>query len=69
MGAGKVMGKSIGGALYLWRTTGKQLVRVPVDSALRTLALTRRGRWIVTGHEDSTILGWDVAGLLADVKE
>jgi len=67
--SGSLAGQSIGGALYLWRITGKQLLRLPLDSAVSSLAFTSDGQWIVTGHEDTSILIWDAAELLKDDKE
>ncbi len=66
---GKYDLSSIGGAVSLWRVPGEQLARIPMDSGVTTAAFTPDGQWLVTGHDDSTILVWDVAELLADRKK
>ncbi|MCY2963332.1 MAG: WD40 repeat domain-containing protein, partial [Planctomycetota bacterium] len=53
---GKYDLSSIGGAVSLWRVPGEQLARIPMDSGVTTAAFTPDGQWLVTGHDDSTIL-------------
>jgi WD40 repeat protein len=61
--AGPKNGHSVGGALWMWHSDGTQVARIPLDSAVTTLAFTADGRWLVTGQKDTTILVWDVAAL------